>query len=125
MAPILKEGEEELDAEVVSTALKQLIQGQLISEEQFKTLKDKINGLTMDKLIWEIKSTKVGRGVDFLPRKTQDLFTKLKQWAGEFATEGTAMLRQKILGVLDEMLSRKAITKKEYKDVQETNDIDT
>jgi len=122
MALILNAEEEELDTEHVLTSLKNLFREQLINDEQFNALKDNINDLTMAKRIWEIKSTKVGRGVDFLPRKTHDLFAKLKQWAGELATEGTAILRQKVLGVLDELLSRKAITKTQYNDVKEADE---
>ena len=97
-----------------------MVQGNLINDEQYEALQNKIDDdLDLDKLIWEIKSVKVGRGLEFLPRKTHDLLEKLKEWASEFAAEGTAALRQKILSVLDELLFRKVISKKDYKDVRE------
>ena len=81
-----------------------------------------IDGLDLDKLIWEIKTVKVGRGLEFLPRKTSDLMGKLKEWANEFVAEGTPMLRQKIKSVLDELLFRKVMSKQEAIDVKEKND---
>ena len=100
----------------VSDALKRLVRDGLISEEQHDAL-SKEDDLNLDKVISEIKTTKIGRGISFLPRETPDLLTKLKEWVMDFATHGTASLRQKILGVLDELLFRKVITKQEHKDI--------
>ena len=100
----------------VSDALKRLVRDGLISEEQHDAL-GKEDDLNLDKVISEIKTTKIGRGISFLPRETPDLLTKLKEWVMDFATHGTASLRQKILGVLDELLFRKVITKQEHKDI--------
>ena len=77
----------------------------------------KQDDLNLDKVISEIKTTKIGRGINFLPRETPDLLTKLKEWVMDFDENGTAALRQKILGVLDELLFRKVITKQEHKDI--------
>ena len=95
-----------------------------ISDEQFKALNKNINNLDLDKVIAEIKSTKVGRGINFLPRETSDLMKKLKEWAMEFAKNGTAALRQKILSVLEELLFRNVITKEEHKDIKEDSKVD-
>ena len=100
----------------VSDALKRLVREGLISEEQNNALM-KQDDLNLDKVISEIKTTKIGRGIDFLPRETPDLLTKLKEWVMDFAKDGTAALRQKILGVLDELLFRKVITKQDHKDI--------
>ena len=100
----------------VSDALKRLVREGLISEEQNDAL-SKEDDLNLDKVISEIKTTKIGRGINFLPRETPDLLTKLKEWVMDFAENGTAALRQKILGVLDELLFRKVITKQEHKDI--------
>ena len=105
--------------------LNRLLQEGKISEEQYNVLTKKINDLDLDKVIWQIKSTKIGRGLEFLPRETPDLLEKLKQWVAEFSTAGTMVLRQKILSVLDELLFRKIISKTEYKDVKETSNIDS
>ena len=60
--------------------------------------------LDLNKLISVIKGTKIGRGLDFLPRKTNDLFNQLRVWLSEFAEEGTSVIRDKILAVLEELL---------------------
>ena len=103
-------------AKDVSDALKILVRERLISEEQYDAL-SKEDDLNLDKVISEIKTTKIGRGINFLPRETPDLLTKLKEWVMDFAKDGTAALRQKILGVLDELLFRKVITKQDHKDI--------
>ena len=108
----------------ISDCLKSMVREGFISEEQFKTLDKKIKDLDLENLISEIKSVKVGRGVDFLPRETPDLLKKLKEWAMEFAKDGTAALRQKILSVLDELLFRKVITNKEHTNIKEDSKID-
>ena len=95
-----------------------------ISDEQFKALNKNVNNLDLDKVIAEIKSTKVGRGINFLPRETSDLMKKLRHWTMEFAKDGTAALRQKILSVLDELLFRNVITKEEHKDIKEDSKVD-
>ena len=100
----------------VSDALKRLVREGLISEEQNDALM-KQDDLNLDKVISEIKTTKIGRGINFLPRETPDLLTKLKEWVMDFAKNGRAALRRKILGVLDELLFRKVITKQEHKDI--------
>ena len=75
----------------------------------------KVNDLDLDKLIFEIKYTKIGCCINFLPWETSILLAKLKEWVMAFATDGTAVLRQKILSVLDKLLFRKVITKQEPK----------
>ena len=108
----------------ISDSLKSMVREGYISEEQFQSLNKKVKELDLEKVILEIKSVKVGRGVDFLPRETPDLLKKLKEWAMEFAKDGTAALRQKILSVLDELLFRKVITNKEHKYIKEDSKID-
>ena len=101
----------------VSDALKRMIKERLITDDQHDALM-KQDDLNLDKVISEIKTTKVGRGLSFLPRETPDLLEKLKEWVMEFAKEGTDALRQKILSVLDELLFRKVITKQEHKNMK-------
>ena len=108
----------------ISDGLKAMVREGFISDEQFKALNKNINNLDLDKVISEIKSTKVGRGINFLPRETSDLMKKLKEWAMEFAKNGTAALRQKILSVLDELLFRNVITKEDHKDIKEDSKVD-
>ena len=105
-----------VSAKDVSDTLKRLRKEKLISEEQYDVLSEDDN-LNLDKVISVIKTTKIGRGINFLPRETPDLLTKLKEWVMDFAKNCTAALRQKILAVLDELLFRKVITKQEHKDI--------
>ena len=83
--------------------LKRLYIDGLISKKQHIAL-SKEDDLNLDKVISEIKTTKIGRGINFLPRETPDLLTKLKEWVMDFTKNGTAALRQKIIAVLDELL---------------------
>ena len=108
----------------ISDGLKAMVREGFISDEQFKSLNKNVNNLDLDKVITEIKSTKVGRGINFLPRETSDLMKKLRHWTMEFAKDGTAALRQKILSVLDELLFRNVITKEEHKDIKEDSKVD-
>ena len=108
----------------ISDGLKAMVREGFISDEQFKALNKNVNNLDLDKVITEIKSTKVGRGINFLPRETSDLMKKLRHWTMEFAKDGTAALRQKILSVLDELLFRNVITKEEHKDIKEDSKVD-
>ena len=108
----------------ISDGLKAMVREGFISDEQFKSLNKNVNNLDLDKVIAEIKSTKVGRGINFLPRETSDLMKKLRHWTMEFAKDGTAALRQKILSVLDELLFRNVITKEEHKDIKEDSKVD-
>ena len=62
--------------------------------------------------------------MSFLPRITSGLFDKLKDWLAEYAQEKTGELRTKLLALLDELLQRKAISKKEHKDKIEQHDLD-
>ena len=112
-----------LDAAVeadVLLLLKQLTsEGHLSLDQNFKIIEMK--DLTMNKLITVIKETKIGRGLDFMPRKTSELLNQLKLWVSEFAEKGTSILRAQILAALDELLQRKAISKTEYNSMKNDN----
>ena len=101
---------------MISDSLKNLRKEKLISDEQYDAL-SKDDNLNLDKLISVIKTTKIGRGNNFLLQKTEDLLAKLKKWGMAFAENGTAALRQKILAVLDELRFRKTIEKEKYNDI--------
>ena len=51
----------------ISDCLKIMVREGYISEEQFQSLNKKVKDLDLEKVIQEIKSVKIGRGVDFLP----------------------------------------------------------
>ena len=105
--------------------LKQLLVADIINDEQFPALKKKLEvGLDLDDFIRELKQVKVGRGLRFLPRITSGLFDKLKDWLADYAQEKTGQLRTQLLAILDELLQRKAISKREHKDKIEQHDLD-
>ena len=105
--------------------LNQLVANNIISEEQYDALKKKMEeGLKLDHVIWQLKQVKKGRGLSFLPRITSGLFDKLKDWLAEYAQEKTGELRTKLLALLDELLQRKAISKKEHKDKIEQHNLE-
>ena len=60
---------------------------------------------------------KIGRGMNFLPRETSDLLTKLKEWATSYPDEQQPDLKKKIMTALAELRFRKVITKREYDDI--------
>ena len=66
--------------EDISRGLKTLAQEQLISDDQFNTLMAMVDTLNMEKLIQVVVNEKIGRGIQFLPRKTEDLLQKLGEW---------------------------------------------
>lgn len=115
------------DAEEQLRSLKQLVRSKGINDEQYNALKEKMeddNSLNLDNVIWQLKQVKVGRGIAFLPRLTNDLFSKLKDLIASFAEEKTEQLRDNILRFLDELLQRKAISKKEYNNMKTDNNIE-
>ena len=109
------------DPDDVSRALKGLFREELINDEQFQQLSDKNDTLDMDDLISVIKSTKVGRGVKFLPRQVDGLKVKLRECCGKYDEDPTdpRRLKKKIMAILDELKYRKVIMKKEHKDYLE------
>ena len=64
---------EDAEEEEVTRMLKQLTREELLSEEQYLKLAKMAKELDLNKLISVIKDTMIGRGLDFLPRKTNDL----------------------------------------------------
>ena len=100
----------------ISDAVKRLYLEEMISDEQYDSL-SKDDDLNLNKLISVIKTTEIGRENNFLPRETEDLLTNLKEWSMNFAENGKAALRRKILAVLDELRFRKVIEKEKYNDI--------
>ena len=103
--------------EDISDGLKALARERLISEDQYSKLMGMVDTLDMKKLIEIVMSEKVGRGIDFIPRKTQDLQKKLYAWASSYSDEQQPELKNKIMAALDELRFRKALTKREYNDI--------
>ena len=103
----------------ISRVLKRLLNGGAIDEEQYNTLTEKLDELNIDKVLGIVGKVKVGRGVSFLPRNTEDLSRELHEWGHQYAEKPTDDLKTKIKAALDELLFRRAITKENYKDIKE------
>ena len=106
----------------VSDILKRLVRERLISEEQYDALSEDDN-LNLDKVISVIKTTKIGRGINFLPRKTEDLQKKLYDWATSYTDEQQPDLKKKIIAALDELRFRKRLAEGKYNDILKMNDM--
>ena len=94
----------------VSDTLERLLRNRLISDEQYIKLMDMIDELDMKKLIEIVVSEKIGRGIDFLPRKTKDLKKKLYDWT----ISDRQQQPNKIIALLDKLRFWKALKKREY-----------
>ena len=110
------------EKENISRGLKTLAQEQLISDDQFNTLMAMVDTLNMEKLIQVVVNEKIGRGIQFLPRKTEDLRQKLGEWSKMYHEEASSDLKDKILASLHELRFRKAIDQQNYMNI--LNDMD-
>ena len=70
-----------------------------------------------------IRETKIGQGMNFLPRKTGYLIDSLLEWMEEFVEKGGTVLQNKISSVLNELLCRKTISDERYNELKEENNI--
>ena len=88
--------------------LNHMVRMEMIDEEQHAALL-KEEELDLDKVIKQLKEVKVGRGLKFLPRLTNGLFDKLKEWLESFKEKKTRQLKEKLNAVLDEPFQNKNI----------------
>ena len=105
-------------------ALKRLLSYKLISREQYNNLEKKLGDLDMESIIAEIKETKIGRGLDFLPTTIRKLKEAGKDWIMQYAEKKSKLLRDKLLGVLNELLQRRVISKQEHRETLAENELD-
>ena len=105
-------------------AIQRLLTHKLISDEQYDNLKENIGDMDFDAMISELKNTKIGRGLSFLPTTIRKQKENIGEWLREFAEKKSKQLRDKLFGVLNEVLQRKGISKQEYKETLEQNDLD-
>ena len=103
--------------------LAQLAKEELLSEQQYFKLAEMVDEIGIEQLIDVIKETKIGEGIDFLPRKTEHLIDTLREWMQEFAENGGIALQNRISSVLNELLRRKTISEERYNELKEENDI--
>ena len=105
-----------VSAKDVSDVLKSLLREGFISKEQYDVLSEDDN-LNLDKVISVIKTTKIGRGINFLPRETSDLQKKLCDWATSYPDEQQPDLKGNIMAALHELRFQKVLTKRGYNDI--------
>ena len=112
-----------VDGKEVVNMLKRLAKEDLLSHEQYTELSSLENMLDMEKLIGVMKEAKIGRGLDFMPRKTIDIWKKLRNLLAEFNIDGESEVRNELLALMDELMTRKELTKKEYDIIISLNNI--
>ena len=97
--------------------LNRLYVSKYINNEQYENLKAKIeeDKLDLDEVIFQLKQFKVGQGLSFLPRLTSDLINGVKEGVAIYAKEKSSRLRKTLLAMLNELLERKAISKRDYR----------
>ena len=96
-------------------ALKQLVLEELLSEEEHLKLADALpeEEINSSPLVDVIKDMKIGQGLKFLPRKLADLTKNLQIWVEELVDAGESDVRNKVAGLLEELLRRKGISHRE------------
>ena len=72
------------------------------------------DNLEIDQIAAVIKTAKIGRGFNFLPRETPELERKLEICGAIYHEEPTPQLKQRILAILHELKCRHAISSKDY-----------
>ena len=93
------------EKEGMAFILKQLAREELLSDEQYlKLAQIDIDELNSSRLADIIKKTKIGQGINFLPRKLVDLTKQLQIWLEELAKTKTSAVRNKVRAVLEELL---------------------
>ena len=93
--------------------MKQLVREELISPEQYEKIKENA-AADLTSIAEIIKDTKVGRGLKFLPSTIDDLKLKVQVLLKEIATKGIDAIKNELIAILDELLHKSGITKKEY-----------
>ena len=97
---------------------------ELISEQQYLKLVDEIDAMDMKKLTNIIRETKIGRGMNFLPRKTDVLIDTLQQWLQELVENGGTALKNHISSLLNELRQRKKISEERYSQLKQQHNIE-
>ena len=99
--------------------IEQLAKEELLSEQQYFKLVEIIDEIDIKQLTDVIRETKIGQGMNFLPRKTGDLNDSLREWMQEFVEKDGTVLQNKISSVLNELLRRKTISSERYNELKE------
>ena len=86
-------------------------------------LAEAVDEIDIEKLTGVIRESKIGQGLALLPRKTDQLIDTLGEWIKELAENGGTVLQNKISALLNELLVRKKLTEKRYKELKEEHNI--
>ena len=105
------------------SVLASLAKEELISEQQYSKLIEEIDAVDIKKLTDVIRESKVGQGMDFLPRKTDALIDMLQQLSEELVEKGGDFLKNKISSLLNELRQRKKISEERYEQLRQQHDI--
>ena len=89
--------------------LKQLPAEELLSPEQFEQLSE-LEQMDLPTIALVIKDTKVGQGLNSLPRKLTDLKQQLEIWLKDLVETGHSETRKQVAAVLEELLKRNGIS---------------
>ena len=81
----------------------------LLSNEQFERLAELEEEPDMQTIKEVITSTKIGKGLNFLPRTLSSLRYALQSLLEDLKESGSAFLKSKLTVILDELLRRNAI----------------
>lgn len=103
--------------ELFLLTLQNLVQEELLTEEQFQRLTENTTA-TLDDIANIIKDTKIGQGLEHLPRSSRELKDELrKAISNEFVNV------KRILAIMEELSSRYSIPADEIKEKVENGDL--
>ena len=100
------------------TILKTLVNEGHISDVQFERLAE-LEDPDLNDIKEIITDTKVGEGLNFLPRTISNLRYTLKTLLTELKEGASAVLKSKITAIIEELLRRNAIRTEEYDNLKE------
>ena len=89
-----------------------------MSRDQHEKLKSSGHSIGISNIANIIKSTKLGRGLRFLPRLSSDLKQSLKDIADESNNNSCFILKKELRAIIDELLYRKCISHEDYEAIK-------
>ena len=101
------------DKDEMSTILQMLVREGLLSDEQFKQLGE-LEDPDFEKTTEVIMDTKIGKGLNFLPRTICNLRHTLHSLLKELEENGSDFIKSEVASILEELFNRNAIRRGEY-----------
>ena len=90
-----------------------LVREGLLSDEQFKQLSE-LEDPDVEKITEVIMDTKIGQGLNFLPRTLSNLRHTLHSLLAELEENGSELIKSKVASILEELFHRNTIRREEY-----------